>query len=382
MRGQAYLCVLAFASFFLTLSALPLYCIAIGASAGAAGLVTTVMLLSTVATQTLVPALVNRFGLPGVLAGGLIALGAPAPLYLIGHSFAWVLVVSALRGLGFAVITVLMPLVASRLVPDGRRGEAIGIYGLAIAVPNLAGVPIGVALTTSGHFGWVAIGAAAPLLALPLIRSITRSLRPLEPPRAGHAVGDDGEPAGPLATLRHITGITAVLLVMTLSGGGVLTFLPVARPDGTLATVGLLVFGATGALARWRVGVLADRLGHRVLLTVSLLAGAGGLALIAGGLGASSPALVLVGAAALGIGYGGVQNVTLLIAFLLAGPANATTASAVWNAAYDAGTAIGALLVGLVAAGGIGFPWTFAGCAALIVLTVPLGVRAAGRTAA
>ena len=70
MRSQAYLCVLAFASFFLTLSSLPLYCISIGTSAGAAGLVTTVMLISTVGTQTLVPALVNRFGLAAVLAAG------------------------------------------------------------------------------------------------------------------------------------------------------------------------------------------------------------------------------------------------------------------------------------------------------------------------
>ena len=284
------------------------------------------------------------------------------------------LVVSALRGLGFAVITVLMPLVASRLVPDDRRGEAIGIYGLAIAVPNLAGVPIGVALTSAGHFGWVAIVSAAPLLALPLVRSITRELRPLRTARA-----DEASPVGSVATLRRITGITVVLLVMTLSGGGVLTFLPVARPDGAVATVGLLVFGATGALARWRVGVMSDRLGHLVLLIISILAGGVGLALIATGLGAPSTGLVLIGAAALGIGYGGVQNVTLLIAFVLAGPANAATASAVWNAAYDAGTAIGALLVGLVAAGGAGFPWTFAACAALVVITLPLGVRAAHR---
>ena len=372
MRSQAYLCVLAFSSFFLTLSSLPLYSIAIGASAGAAGLVTTVMLVSTVGTQTLVPGLVGRFGLARVLIGGLVALGAPAPLYLIGHSFAWVLVVSALRGLGFAVITVLMPLVASRLVPPTRRGEAIGIYGLAIAIPNLAGVPAGVALTASGHFAWVAIASAAPLLALPLVPSLARSLMP-EPDRTR----TDASPAGSMATLRAVAGVTLVLLIMTLSGGGVLTFLPVARPDGVLATVGLLVFGATGAVARWRVGVLSDRFGQRVLLPAALVIGAAGLASIAAGLSSSSGPLVLIGAAALGIGYGGVQNVTLLVAFALAGPTNEATASAVWNASYDAGTAIGALLVGLVAAGGAGFGWTFAGCALLVLATVPLGVRAA-----
>ncbi len=371
MRSQGYLCVLAFASFFLTLSSLPLHAIAIGASAGAAGLVTTVMLVSTVASQTLVPVAVARLGLIRVLAAGLVLLGAPAPLYVLGQQFWWVLLVSAIRGVGFAVITVLMPLVASGMVPKGRQGEAIGIYGLAIAVPNLLGVPIGVALTSSGQFRWVAIASAAPVLALPLLRSIRGSM-------LSSAPGGDAAPvqADPRRPLRAVAGATVVLLVVTLSGGGVLTFLPVVLPSGRVATVGLLLFGATGAISRWRAGALSDRLGSRVLLPVAVLVAAGGLAVLAAGLALPSTAVLLIGAAVLGAGQGAVQNVSLLVAFRRAGPANQTSASAIWNAAYDSGTAIGALVVGLVAVGGPGFSWTFAGCAVLILATVPLGVRA------
>ncbi len=366
-----YLSVLAFASFFLTLSSLPLYSISIGTTAGTAGLVTTVMLAATVAMQTLVPTLVNRVGLLPVLAFGLFMLGAPAPLYLVGHQFWWVLVVSALRGVGFAIITVLMPLTASRLVTPSRRGEAIGIYGLAIAIPNLIGVPIGVALTSAGHFGWVAVAAASPLLALPLLPSIGRAIRPPDPASVASA------PARTGATLRAVAPAVLVLLVVTLSGGGVLTFLPVARPSGALATAALLAFGVTGALGRWRAGILSDRLGARLLLPLSVLVAAVGMALLAWGLGADVPVLVLGGSALLGIGYGSAQNITLVVAFERAGPANATTASAIWNACYDAGTAIGALLVGLVAAAGPGFGWTFAGCALLISLSLPLAATAA-----
>ena len=371
MRSQGYLCVLAFASFFLTLSSLPLHAIAIGASAGAAGLVTTVMLVSTVASQTLVPVAVARLGLIRVLAAGLVLLGAPAPLYVLGQQFWWVLLVSAIRGVGFAVITVLMPLVASGMVPKGRQGEAIGIYGLAIAVPNLLGVPIGVALTSSGQFRWVAIASAAPLLALPLLRSIRGSMPSSVP-------GGDAAPvqADPRRPLRAVAGATVVLLVVTLSCGGVLTFLPVVLPSGRVATVGLLLFGATGAISRWRAGALSDRLGSRVLLPVAALVAAGGLAVLAAGLALPSTAVLLIGAAVLGAGQGAVQNVSLLVAFRRAGPANQTSASAIWNAAYDSGTAIGALVVGLVAVGGPGFSWTFAGCAVLILATVPLGARA------
>jgi len=364
---------LAFASFFLTLSSLPLYGLQIGSRAGSAGLVTTVMLASTVATQGVVPAATSRFSLVKVLAAGLILLGAPAPLYLVGHQFTWVLVVSAVRGIGFGVITVLMPLVASRLVPVGRRGEAIGIYGLAIAIPNLILVPAGVALTAGGQFRWVAIFAATPLLALPLVSSLSTKLRPLEPAGPSATV----VAADPMAAIKAVAGTTLVLLSVTLAGGGVLTFLPVISPVGWVATVGLLTFGLTGALARWRVGRLSDRRGNKLLLPVSVLLAALGAGLIAAGLGWSSSPVVLAGAACLGLGYGAVQNVTLLVAFDRAGPANQSTASAVWNAAFDAGTAIGALLIGLVAASGPGFPLAFLGSALLILISLPLGLRAA-----
>ena len=392
IRSQAYLCGLTFLSFFLTLSALPLYAISIGTGTGAAGVVTTVMLATTVGTQTLVPALVNRFGLVPVLAAGLLLLGAPAPLYLLGKQFAAVLIISGVRGMGFAVITVLMPLVAGRLVAAPRRGEAIGFYGLAIAVPNLIGVPLGVALTAAGSFGWVACAAASPVLALPLLRPIARSLAPIDArdASAGKAVGAAADaPARSGSALRAIAGVTVVLFVVTFAGGGVFTFLPVAASSGALATVGLLVFGVTGALARWRAGSLADRRGSRTMLPVAVLLAAGGVGLLGFGLAGAPAVVVLIAAAVLGLGYGAVQNLSLLAAFDRAGPRHQAVVSAAWNAAYDAGTAAGAVLVGLLAASGrtggtgvgagVGFSWSFGACAVLIVLTLPLALRAGRR---
>ena len=163
---------------------------------------------------------------------------------------------------------------------------------------------------------------------------------------------------------------SAVLLVVTLAGGGLVTFLPIERPDGVLATAALLVFGVTAALGRWRAGVLADRTGTRRLLPLALLVSAVGLTAVALGLDAGT-GWVLTGAAVFGAGYGTVQNLTLLAAFARAGESGATTASAVWNASCDAGTAVGALVLGLVAAG-VGLPWTYVLVAGALLLTLPL----------
>jgi predicted MFS family arabinose efflux permease len=360
VRALAGATVLGFTSFTLTLASLPTYAVAGGAAADTAGVVTAVFLAVTVAGQSAVPALTARFGVGPVLAVGLVALGAPSPLYAVDDGLFWLSAVSAVRGLGFAVLTVLGATLAARVAPPERRGEAIGLYGLAIAVPNLAFVPAGVALVLGGHAGWMAWLAASPVLALPLVPAVVRGAR-ADPP-AGRSSSR--------AAVRAALAPSAVLLVVTLAGGGLVTFLPIERPDGVLATATLLIFGITAAAGRWRAGVLADRTGTRLLLPLTLLASAAGLAAVALGLGVGA-GWVLAGAAVFGAGYGAVQNLTLVTAFARAGEGGATAASAMWNASFDAGTAVGALVLGLVA-GGIGLPWTYVLVAGVLLLTLPL----------
>jgi len=358
--------VLGFASYCLTLASLPAYAVAGGTRPTTAGAVTTVFLLVTIAVQMTVPSLTARFGIGPVLAAGLVALGAPAPLYVLSDGLGWLSAVSAVRGAGFAVLTVLGSTLAALVVPPERRGESIGLYGLAIAVPNLVAVPAGVALVLAGHPGWLAWLAASPVLALPLLPRLVRAV-----PR-GLSTAGSGSRRAALAALAP----SSVLLVVTLAGGALVTFLPIERPDGALATAALVAFGITGALTRWRAGILADRVGHRLLLPAAVLVGAAGLVLVALGLQSADPVL-LVGAAVFGAGFGAAQNLTLLAAFGRAGDAGTTTASALWNASFDAGTAVGALVPGLVAAA-VGLPWTYAIVAAVLVLALPVA-RAATR---
>jgi predicted MFS family arabinose efflux permease len=198
------------------------------------------------------------------------------------------------------------------------------------------------------------------VLALPLLPRLVRAV-----PR-GLSTAGPGSRRAALAALAP----SSVLLVVTLAGGALVTFLPIERPDGALATAALVAFGITGALTRWRAGILADRVGHRLLLPAAVLVGAAGLVLVALGL-QSADAVLLVGAAVFGAGFGAAQNLTLLAAFGRAGDAGTTTASALWNASFDAGTAVGALVPGLVAAA-VGLPWTYAIVAAVLVVALPV----------
>lgn len=374
VRSLVVVSLLGFSSFCLTLASLPSWAVSGGVATGAAGLVTAVMLASTVATQAVVPALLTRFGTARTLVGGLLTLGGPAPLLAATQDLGPLLAISAARGTGFAVLTVVGATLTAGVAPAGRHGEAVGLYGLAVALPNLAAVPAGVALTQAGAFVWVAALSASPLLGIPAAVALGRSV---PSSRAADGSASHG------AAVRAAVAPSVVLLAVTVAGGGLVTFLPIERPTGLVATLALLAFGATGALTRWRAGVLADRIGSRVLLPASVTAAAAGMAVLVLGLlaGPGAGLVVTLGAALFGAGYGAVQNLTLVIAFARAGPGRTATASAVWNAAFDAGTGIGALAVGALAASGTGIPGAFAVSAVLVALCLPLtvGLRTASR---
>jgi predicted MFS family arabinose efflux permease len=302
-----------------------------------------------------------------VLIGGLLAMGAPAPLYVLDDSVLWISALSAVRGAGFAVLTVLGATLATRVAPPERRGEAVGVYGLAIAIPNLVGIPAGAALVLNGHVGWLAWLSAAPVLGVLFVPMLIRSVGPEPPP---------GPAGSSRKAARAALAPSAVLFVVTMAGGGLVTFLPIERPDGAVATVALLVFGLTAAVTRWGAGLLADRLKSRMLLPLSLGAAAVGMLVTAFGLGGGR-VWIHLGAALCGAGFGAVQNLTLLAAFRRAGEDGTTAASAMWNASFDGGTGTGALVIGLVAAG-IGLDWTYVAVGVLLALLWPLAVVSTG----
>jgi MFS family permease len=89
----------ALTSFYLLLSVTPMYAAAAGAGSAEAGLVTTVLLLGTVAAELAAPILMRRYGYWPMLVAGALLLGVPALALLPGGSLAVIVAVSLVRGL-------------------------------------------------------------------------------------------------------------------------------------------------------------------------------------------------------------------------------------------------------------------------------------------
>ncbi|WP_343320589.1 MFS transporter (plasmid) [Arthrobacter sp. TMP15] len=374
-----------FAGFAALLSMAPLWAIRGGADEAGSGLVNGALLLATVLTQGFVPRLQQRLGTGWVLTAGLFLLGAPSLLMLISDELGWILAMSLIRGVGFGILAVTGSSAVAHLVNPARHGAAIGAYGAAISVPQLLLLPTGPWLADTLGFWAVFTLGTLPLLGIMAVPSLARTLRERQTqqarPRTALTV-DDSHKAAVSATNRPrvpqlpggLLRPTALLFAVTLAGGALITFVPQMSSSPAATSVGLALLTGTSAISRWGVGALADRRGTKsflwplVLLTVAGLVFA---ALAVKDHDATRVPLFLLAMALVGITYGGLQNLTLLLSLSAVRPAQYGTASAVWNMGFDAGTGVGSVLVGALAAG-LSFPTALLVTAGISLATLPL----------
>lgn len=371
---------LSFAGFSALVSTVPLWAVRGGGDEVGAGLVNAVMMAATVAVQMTVPAALRRFGWRATLLAGAVLLGAPPLVLLVMDALPAILALSAVRGAGFAVVTVCGSSAVATLVDAPRRGRAVGLYGLSLSAPQILLVPTSVWIADNVGFWVVFAVGAAPLVAMIPAFILGRRLD-----RAAQAP-DPTLPHGASTRLwLPLLAPSAVLLTITVPGGALLTFVPQFPVSGGYVVAGLFVLTACAASARWLVGGLVDRFGYLPFQPPLLLVGAAGLAACVWSLAGGGGAALVVGMAITGVAYGSLQNVTLVESFAVVGPRHRDTASAVWNIGFDCGTGFGALMVGFVAARtsfGVGLSIISALClvvAAVVLVRIVLARARAAR---
>ncbi|MGP9016926.1 MFS transporter [Streptomyces sp. BR1] len=326
------------ASFYLLLSAVPLYARESGGD-DAAGLATGALMLATVVGDLAAPRLVARYGYRVALAAGLLLLGAPALALTVSTDLVWIVAVCVLRGLGFALTVVAGGALTASLFPAERRGEGLALVGVVGGVPSLVALPLGVWLAEHVGYGSVSVvGAAVALVAILSVPGLPdRELM-------------SGRSVGVVAGLRTgaLVRPAVVFSASALAAGIVVTFVPLAVPSSLTGVATAALFGqqAVSTVARWVAGRLGDRHGPARLVLPGLLLSAAGVLITAP---TDHPVAVIVGVALFGAGFGVAQNATLTLMYSRVSRSSYGTVSALWNFAYDAGMGLGAIGFGVLA---------------------------------
>lgn len=373
LRGRGFALLIAataigLCGFAAVLPLVPLWAVRGGAGEFGAGTTTAAFMLTTVLTQLAMPRMLERGGYRWAFPVGSLIMGLPTPLFALSADLAPLIAISAVRGVGFGMVSVAGTALAARLVPPEQVGRATGYYGLAVGLPQVVILPGGVALALDLGFdtafwltGLCSLAGAALSAGIwfadggrnrPLLRSA---------PRTAPGTERGASLAAPLV----------IMLLTASSAGAVVTFVAVPLA-GTPWLVGasLAAYAALVVVGRWSAGFSYDRHGRTLLLLPGMAAAVCGTALIAAGLW-GSPLWVLAGAALFGLGFGAVQNETVTLMLNRAGPTGQGRASAVWNIGYDAGAGAGAMALGLLIQT-LGYGPAFAALAVALLAVLPM----------
>lgn len=272
----------------------------------------------------------DRNGRRPFALGGLALFAAATALLPLAASLVPLLLVRGVQGIGWGLATTAIASLVADLAPAERRGEAIGVWGLAPTVAMALGPAAGGALTRLG-------GPAAAFLGTALLFILALGLLlPVAEPRHAAGLGSTASlPAGALLPC-------AVLFLSSLSYGAILAFVPVELGPGRTGAY-FLLYAVSILVVRPFAGRFSDRHGRVAVAVPGLLLGAAGVAAtgFAKGPLALAAAAVLYGAGMAGLSF------PALVAWTVdrAGEARGTAMAAFYGA-YDLAIALGAFALG------------------------------------
>lgn len=350
-----------FFSMHLLITPLPLYIKEVGGEPSQIGLVMGMFALAAVLSRPLVGRLVDRWGRkPVMMIGSAIFILGPL-FYVLARSVLSLFLARMFHGMGIAAFTTAYSTLVADLVPPPRRGEALGLAGVAAPLSIMLAPPLGNALLPRLGFSLLfvvsAVVAALSLLVATPIREAARTANPQKAPGFLDALSE-----------RYIWVPSLLIVAVGLAYGSLFTFLPLFGVERGIANVGLFftAYGLMTITVRMPLGRLSDRVGRMTVIvpaTVLLSLALAGLKVVGG------MELLIVVAILYGLGDSGAGTAMMALVVDEAPLEVRGTAIGVLYACFDLGIGLGGVVMGPVA-GTVGY----GGMYLLLGLIVLVGV--------
>jgi MFS family permease len=322
-----------FTSFYFLLITLPIYIEKIGGSESEIGLILGVFTISAVLLRPFIGKEVDRRGRKIILISGIVIFFISMLLYDHTKNVTSLLLLRVLHGIGWGAATTAATTLIADIAPPKRRGEAMGVFGMASNVAMAIGPALSMILLQKYDFPILfSISAGISLLSLLLVLPISETM-------VVH-------PRTPLFS-REALFPSALMFMISLTYGSIVSFLSLFAQKQGIANPGIFftVFAVTLILVRALAGKLSDIKGRKFVIIP-------GMVLIAAGLGVLSTASTLnsflVAAFLYGIGFGLVHPSLMALLVDMVGDEGRGAAMGTFTAAFDLGIGAGSILLGLV----------------------------------
>ncbi|MBM7601456.1 MFS family permease [Virgibacillus halotolerans] len=236
-----------------------------------------------------------------ILLIGLVASVLTISLYFTIQSLAILLIVRFLHGIAFGISSTSTGAIASKIVPEHRKGEGIGYYALSTTVASAIGPFVGILINQQLGFEMNFTFCLATILVAFLIGFTIKKIKvvPISKQEAQQSVSGVNK-----YLQKEALPISFVAIFVGVAYASVLSFLTAYAQTINLvyfASFFFIVYAVSTLVSRPFTGKIFDRFGENKVMYPSFLCFMIGLALLAT---ATNGFLLLLSAIFIGLGYG------------------------------------------------------------------------------
>lgn len=309
-------------------------------------LFTTVFSLSAIAARLYSAKALERGKRNSILFLGLTLALLATLGYLWSGTLALLLLMRVIFGIGFGMGSTTLPTMASGIIPIRRLGEGMGYFGLSTSIALSLGPVIGSMLLEQQGFSTLVYATLIVIaLIFPLVYPLSKKVKPAAAAIPKEFTAVPSKKGFPKALLLP----SLLNLLMSVTYGGLLSFINLFGKEANLANASLffLFNAAAVVLIRPISGKVYDNKGHIALLIPAAAFLIGGLWLLSY---STTTGFLALAALCYGLGFGTAQPTLQSWMLQQVTPQKQGMANSMYFNSLDLGVAIGAIVLGQIAA--------------------------------
>lgn len=290
-----------FVSLFQLLPAAPYHVLALGGTTFAGGLFLGFLTYSSALSAPFTGQLADRLGHRRVLIVVSLVLAAFSTTYALLDNYKVLLALVFLHGLFWSGLLSASGAYITSIIPESRRAEGIGYWGLASVIAIAVAPPLGFWVFS---FGWTAL--CLEIASLNLLMAFIAWRLPddrAHPPTHPSTHPPTQSPTRSLRVEWPVLILSVTMALIAFGYGGLTSFSALFTDELQVSPRSLFLTSMAVAMlvGRVTVGRVLDRIGHRKVLLFCLPLTATGMALFAM---AQGPVTLVIAALAFGAGFG------------------------------------------------------------------------------
>jgi len=328
-------------SFYFLLPTLPTFVTdVLGESADKVGYIIGIYALSALVVRPLSGYAFDKYGRRKLFLFAMFCYAIVMAAYGLAASFIFLLFLRLVNGGFWGIVTTGGGTITSDLVPDNRRGEGIGIFGLSMTLSMAIGPLIGLQiLKETGSYQALFITSGI-LCSLAVIMSFFVDHPKISNRKNKLNWGNVLEP--------KVLKVSMVMLLLAFPFAGIMSFITLFAKELSIESTGLffLIYAIGVSIIRPTTGKMMDKKGPAFVMLLSFIGTISGLILLSQS--TAEPGFLVAGFV-LGLGNGIVMPTLQTMVINMVKPEKRGVATSTFFSSIDLGIGIGAFFLGNIA---------------------------------